>query len=561
MPSRTFQRRLTRILQFVFSASLVLSLVIGAYYFSLPTPTPTRNVLSSTEPQEAIASTSSCGSRAGATDNPVLTRFSKNTYAWTEALPWNCVYHIQDFSGATIDEQFKKARDAAVANGGGIVYFPAGTYTFSDDLYLKNGVIIRGETPRIQDAKSPQYSPPTKFVFPQYQPRLSGEGTPNQTAFKKILTTSPNTDSNLGVVNVDINRAAIYFLGDINQNQNRNILVFGVRSNNVAEPEESVPDRSFQEAWMRYSNRFTANIKMNTYENVLIANNRLNDEITDNYDQPGYRIKPLKGKEIITYDRGDRVPFNYANHYGIVVNRSGEFGWAETPEKQPGLFRKGIVIRDNWVYHEMRVGIHASGQGLIIKDNQILDSKNKQWWTDPTGLKEPRGAVTYENRAIDWSGWDAMIEGNQYEVYRHQVMDSKYLSVDAEGILIQECCGGTTINGAVIRQNQGNSYIGFYKTPVMQKVTISENQLLSNVTNSPLIYVNADTNNQPSQMSQVIIENNQINGSILAKASQGGSGNIVRNNRGNNSGSLEYSCHVTVTGNVGFDAKACLSRK
>uniref|UniRef100_A0ACD5GZG8 Uncharacterized protein n=1 Tax=Desertifilum tharense IPPAS B-1220 TaxID=1781255 RepID=A0ACD5GZG8_9CYAN len=117
--------------------------------------------------------------------------------------------------------------------------------------------------------------------------------------------------------------------------------MFGVRSNNVAEPEAGVPDRSFQPGWLRYSDRFSANIKITAYENVLVANNRLNDAITDNYEQPGYRIKPLRGEQIITYDRGDRVPFNYANHYGIVVNRSGKFGCTETPKLNPDYFAKG----------------------------------------------------------------------------------------------------------------------------------------------------------------------------------------------------------------------------
>ncbi|MDA0212886.1 MAG: glycoside hydrolase family 55 protein [Cyanobacteria bacterium FC1] len=563
MRSRLFFHRLTRILQSICIAGFVFSLVVGIYYFSLPQSAPVGEVLPSVVAQSRpSAATSNCPQPAGVpSDNPIQTDYSNPTYAWTDSIRWRCVYNIQDFSGATVDAQFQKARDAAAANGGGVVYFPAGTYQFQDDLYLRDGVVIRGETPAMRQAKSEGYAPLTKFVFPEYQPRLSGDGTPNQTAFKKILTTSPNSDRNLGIVNIDVNRAAIYFLADIERAQNRNIVVFGVRSNNVAEPEAGVPDRSFQPGWLRYSDRFSANIKITAYENVLVANNRLNDAITDNYEQPGYRIKPLRGEQIITYDRGDRVPFNYANHYGIVVNRSGKFGWAETPQTQPGLFRQGIAILDNWVYHEMRVAIHAAGQGLLIKDNQIRDRRNKQWWTDPTGLREPRGAVTYENRAIDWSGWDVRVEGNQYEVYRHQVMDTKYWSVDGEGILIQECCGGTSIQGAIVRQNQGNSYIGFYKTPVMDNVTIADNQLRANVTDTPLIYVNADTNNHPSPMSNVIIENNQIDDSILARASAGGTGNRIRNNRGGGGGSIEYSCHVNLSANTGFALKPCLPGK
>jgi hypothetical protein len=205
----------------------------------------------------------------------------------------------------------------------------------------------------------------------------------------------------------------------------------------------------------------------------------------------------------------------------------------------------------------MRVGIQASGDGLILQNNIIKDQANKQWWTDPTGTKQAQNSVTLENRAIDWSGWNVKVEGNDYEVYRHKIGDSKYLSVDGEGILIQECCGGTTVNGAIIAKNSGNSYIGFYKVPEIKNVEIRENKLLTNITNTPLIFVMADTNKNPHRLDNVRIEKNIVNGSILAKGSLGGSNNIIQNNTGNNTGHIETSCHVNVKDNSGFAVKQC----
>jgi hypothetical protein len=183
-------------------------------------------------------------------------------------------------------------------------------------------VVIRGETPKVTDAKSSEYHPPTQFIFPKYEPTLSGSGTPNSTAFKKILTTSPNTDSNLGIINVDINRAGIYLLGNIDVVRSQNIIIYGIRSNNVADPIPNVPDPSFQSAWLRYVDLFAANIKINAYANVLVSNNRLNDALSDNYDQPNYQVKSLDGTSTVIYKEGRKVPFHYGNHYGIVVNRS-----------------------------------------------------------------------------------------------------------------------------------------------------------------------------------------------------------------------------------------------
>lgn len=500
-----------------------------------------------------------CGSaNGGETDNPIASRYGKAAYPWTDEIQWQCVYNIKDFSGNTTIDRFKAARDAAAVNGGGVVYFPAGTYEFTEGIALTEGVVLRGETPAMADAKQEGYHPPTQLVFPKYQPQLSGEGTSNETAFKKISTIAPDRDSNLGLVNVEINRAAINLVGNLEMGTQHNRIVFGVLNNNVAQPEQKVPDLSFQAPWMRYSSRFAANLKVNAIQNILVANNRMNDDITDTYEQPGYQVKSVDGKSVITYNEGDRVPFSYTNHYGIVVNRSGDFSPAASPDTEPALFRSGITIRDNWVYHTMRVAISAAGDGLVIQDNQIKDEPNKQWWTNPNGTREAKPSVTLENRAIDWSGWNVTVTGNQYEVYRHKIRDTKYLSVDGEGILVQECCGGTTVNGAKISRNMGNSYIALYKVRDIQNVEIFDNRISDNLSNESAIFVMADTNKQPYAMNQVKIEGNTLDGGILAIARAGGEGNRIEHNRGNERGNLKYSCHITVNNNTRFQQKACI---
>jgi Pectate lyase superfamily protein len=522
---------------------------------------PNQTVDSQSLPIQTITQSSKCDSPSNAPqDNPVATKYKDNAFSWTKNIKWDCVYNIKDFPASNIDASFNAARDAASANGGGIVYFPSGTYNFADNIYLKGGVVIRGDTPTVNDAKSNSYNPSTKLVFPQYKPSLSGSGTPNNTAFKKILTTNSNKDSNLGVVNVDINRAAIEFSSPENSEKitNQNIIVFGVRSNNVADPEPRVPE-SFQNPWQRFSNRFAANIKIQAFANVLISNNRLNDAVTDNFEQPNYIVKQLRGNSTVTYPEGEKAKFNYTNHYGISLNRfsSTPKEFPNDPNRFPNFFRKGLVIQDNWVYHTMRVAIHATGDGLIIKNNQIKDEKNKQVWIDPTGTKQPQNAATFENRAIDWSGWNVTIDGNDYEVYRHKIADGNYESIDGEGILIQECCGGTSVNGVKISNNTGNSYIGIYKVPQVKNVLIAANKILTNITNTPAIYVNADTNGSKNRMDNVKIQNNTLSNGILARASLGGSDNSIEGNWSNNGGDISYSCEIKVENNIGFAIKQC----
>ncbi len=558
------QRKLWQLLSlagFFFCVALAIYALALFLHNSPPPKPPAKPAVASISAAAPVAKlgNKNCGSASGGpTDNPVAAKYG-NDYSWTDEIKWDCVYNITDFRVNTDIERFNAARDAAAANGGGVVYFPAGEYNFEDNIYLKNGVVLRGDNPNVADAKSSGYAPRSRLVFPKYEPRLMGNGTPNDTAFKKIYTENPSGDSNIGLVNLDINRAAIWIVGAPEGGQHQNLVVFGIRSNNVAAPDAQVPDVSFQDGWMRYSDRFATNIKLNGMANILVANNRLNDAVTDSYEQPGYKVKTADGKSVLTYREGNKVPFSYTDHYGIVVNRSksGGFALAATREVEPALFRRGIVIRDNWIYHTMRSAIHAAGDGLVIEGNQITDNPRKQAWAHPTGLKEPRGAATFENRAIDWSGANVRIVGNQYQVYRHQIMSSHYLSTDGEGILIQECCGGTLVQGAEVANNQGNSYIGFYKVRDLENVKITGNSLLENVANSDLIFVVADTNNAPYGMKNVLIENNQVNGSILVKGTAGGSGNVVRNNRGNNSGAIMVSCHVNVSGNTGFAVPPC----
>ncbi len=474
--------------------------------------------------------------------------------AWTQTLPWGCVYNIEDFEGKTDGDRYQAAKTAAIAQGGGVIYFPAGVYQFTEDLVLAQGIVLRGEASRQPDAKAAAYKPLTEFQFPRYEPSATGTGTANTTAFKKIRTESPDTDSNLGLVDLDINRAGIEWVADADRGTNRNLLVLGIRSNNVAEPDPKVPDLSFQPASLRYSYRFAANVRLQATGQILVANNRLNDAITDSYDQPGYVVKALKGDGTVTYRDGDRVPFDYGNHYGIVVNRSkaGGFRYASEPAQEPSLFRPGIVILDNWVYHTMRVGIQASGQGLRIQGNVIQDQPDKQTWTDPTGLKQPQGSVTLENRAIDWSGHEVVIANNLYEVYRHKIMDTPYFSVDGEGILIQECCGGTSVQGLKLLRNRGNGYIGLYKVPQIQNVQIRENRVEAD---GEALFVSADTNHQPGRLEQVAIEHNRFQGDIRVIGSAGGQENTVDQNQG--SGTIRSTCNVEVGENPGFAIEPC----
>lgn len=503
--------------------------------------------------------------QAGAqpTDNPVSSQYGAGAYDWTDNLNWSNVYNISDYGGVANDPSvdntsaFNAARDAAAADGGGVVYFGSGEWHFDQDLYLKDGVVIRGETPTdVTNATQEGYSPPSKLVFPKYEPTFEGSGTPNDTAFKNIYSENPETDSNLGVANLDINRAGIKLGAKVDGPTAKNHLVFGVRSNNVATPDPGVPNED-QHGWQRWSYRFGNNISADNWRNILIANNRLNDNVTDNYEQNGYLIED--GGEMVELE-GEKAPFSYTDHYGIVSGRgtaSWGSGWpgdrdtgGTDPVRDPKAYRPGIDIVDNYVKTTKRVKIHAGGLGTIIARNVLDDEEGKEYWVHPTGTKYAQYAQTFENRGIDFEGSQLLIEENDYTVYRGQIRGSGYYSVDGEGVLTQGMGGITRTDGVVIRNNTGNAYIGIYKMWDINDVEISGNTLedRGGVDSSQSILVLADTNAGPASGHHVQVVDNDVAESIIVDATIEGTDFEVLNNT--IGGDFEFNDWITESGNV-----------
>lgn len=509
---------------------------------------------------------------------------------WTDSLKWSMVYNISDFSGLPDDDlddssAIQTAINTVHANGGGVIFFPPGTYRVDGMIRLKSGVILRGAPSAVNDAKNQAYAPPSKLVFPKFEldtAASNGQGNDRQKAFKGIE--SEYSCSNIGLVDLDINRAYIAFKPQFNPNpgapfntpqaieKNRNIIVMGIRSNNAVILDPNIPilgnpAGSQQRAWQLFPWRFSANIDVYAFQNCVIANNRLNDGPFDNFDMPNFKIRQRNTSNWITLGlrsvgSGWKASFDYNAHYGISLNRAkiykdtaGKYrihGVATyaNPENEPDLFRSGFEILDNWVYKTSRVGITAAGIGLVIKgnitrDEEGKDSPAKENFTGPTATQTPQGATTLENRGIDFSGWQVRVDSNDVICYRNYVQG--YLSTDGEGILLQECCGGTQVNDYTISGNIVRNYIGIYKMRDINNLKILNNNLFGNT-----IYVVANTNNDAHFLNNFIIDGNTNVGSITATGTRGGFGGYIRNNTGTG-GSVNLSCHVNFeTSNNGF---------
>ncbi len=377
-----------------------------------------------------------------------------------------------------------------------------------------------------------------------------------------------------------------------------NIIIMGVRNTNAVEADKDVPNAN-QNAWQRYPNRRTGNVNVFVYKNGFIANNRINDveacayfgdgnpyngdahhptelgaEVASAYANTTYTIQS-DDYAIPNYKNGlgvdvGTIKFVYNNHYGMMINRgklayypatkmTNWFGtiWGYTAIEEPASMGTNIEVLDNWVFKTMRPALQVGGNGIEVRRNITRDWKQKEdvvnnVFIGPDGRSTPAGATTFENRAIDISGWNCLVDSNFIEAYRSKV--GGYLSTDGEGILHQES-SGSTINGMIITNNFSYNYIGLYKSKNIYNANISNNKLYG--TN---LLVQADHNGGPASCFNVTVSNNIVDNDISLLGSNGGANCFADGNE--TGGNLIISCYVqesNTAGNIAWRAASGIS--
>ena len=112
---------------------------------------------------------------------------------------------IQTIAGALSVSDYKndfESTQSAVLKAcpkGGVVYFPAGTYTFTDMINIKSGIIIRGEptTSPAKNGRNPgSLNPKTIFKCPN---------------MKHMGVFNADNTNNIGVVNINLQGCAVMF--------------------------------------------------------------------------------------------------------------------------------------------------------------------------------------------------------------------------------------------------------------------------------------------------------------------------------------------------------------
>lgn len=418
----------------------------------------------------------SCGSKSsGPTDVPTVTAYGAGVYPWADKMVnFSCVYNIKDFPG-TPDDAFVAAQNEALKNGGGVVYFPAGTYAFARNISQSSNIVIRGAptTAAAKAGKNPgPLSPKTIFQCPNR-------------AHQGIWNFDPQA-INLGVVNIFLDQCAVMYWPGLKTSSYTPMMsmwwfsatdVTGMGSNKLV-LGNVVRDVSFGHSLLSkvdnpYPYSFSIAIGVYSDRNALVANNLLpastrNEQTTIT----------LGGKKMT-------VPYMYDNRYGIDVNTillgavasnycKGPGSPCGTPSAFGGLsphcapwnFRAGLVIRDNWLAQNGRVGVSwtggedgkdvcTQGNGTLVYNNHVEVKAGTTCYT-VDGSKEAGGSDTNENRGFMLSGYCSNVTGNTAHVNRQMAGDTPYETVDGEGLLHQAENGNVGYGDWIV----GNDFSG-----------------------------------------------------------------------------------------------------
>lgn len=246
--------------------------------------------------------------------NPVTELYGNLTeYEWTNTMVnWSCVVNVKDYSN-----DFEKAAAQVYTQCGkdigGVVYYPAGTYTLSstDNLIIKSNIVIRGASTGSQKAKNGKNSgnlnPTTIFKCPD----LKHQGIFNN-----------DNSSNFGIVNINLQACAVMFWPNLKSTAKLsyqsywfdatqalgagvNKIVIGNKITDVSLGNPQPGDQWTTDLKIPTNPwpwAFSIAIAVYSDQNMLIANNLL---------------AKATGDRKTTFGNYSNIPYLYDNRYGI----------------------------------------------------------------------------------------------------------------------------------------------------------------------------------------------------------------------------------------------------
>ncbi|MBD3320042.1 MAG: hypothetical protein GF350_03000 [Chitinivibrionales bacterium] len=346
-------------------------------------------------------------------DNPVAAFYSGNQGypAWTDRIAWDNIIDMSVYADGDNDfEKFERARDELASQGGGVLYYPGGSYDFSAmpadgpdgrGLMLKSGVVIRGETPSGDDhARDGTLALPTKFSF-SFQNKGGGQ-VPRDWNIVGIMPLEGKRlkdVATIGIVWVELTGAAIYFGPDIEWGATwatagswksgkvkqawagrvpdgthpwdpfcggRNTyigvgdgrLVFGCLLKDAAVLNNCVDEGFGTDGF--YTAKFGPRIGVYG-SRIFIANNAIPRSSRNFFYQQATSSGSTK-----------KLLFDYGKNCGIDVNKDllGMVREGLLAEMTQGYFEPGVAVIDNFVFNHGHKGFNVAGEWTVIRNNR-----------------------------------------------------------------------------------------------------------------------------------------------------------------------------------------------
>ena len=375
--------------------------------------------------------------------NPVSNFYKYNVSGleWTNTMVnWSCVINIKDYNN-DYNSAASAVYNTCGKDVGGVIYYPAGTYKItSDNIILKENIVIRGESTSTETAKNGKnpgnLDPKTIFECPN---------------LKHMGLFNNDNSSNIGIVNIYLKQCAIMLWPNLKSpsklsfwdywvnaesviGMGSNKLVFGNKISDVSlgNPQpggtwyNNVVISSKPWPWA-----FGIGIAGYVDNNLLIGNNLI------------AKASNTMKTDIFNYSN---VPYLFDNRYGIdagklllggVLSYNGiqNAGICNCSYKAaPYMFPRNVVIRDNYVHQNGRVGISWSGgdgindgssstqigYGTEVYNNHVQVEPNTTCYS-VTGTKPTTGSDTNENRGYDQGGYGSNVTYNTGHIYRQNV--------------------------------------------------------------------------------------------------------------------------------------------
>ncbi len=394
--------------------------------------------------------------QAAPTDNPIASYYSGDAGypVWSDDIAWDNVIEMSDKgSGSANFTEFEAKRDELASKGGGVLYYPAGTYDFETPdgpngrgLMLKAGVVIRGETPSSDKKAAKSYDnaglSSMKTVFKFTKSAYSGPSLMN------FIGCTPAVAEKVGIAWVQIESGYIHFGFDATWSSKWSSGSSWLTDKATHGWGERKPDGThIMDPWtgdgtdgkwdsgdMTYgSKRFAFGCRM---VKAKIHNYAINKADCSNFsaDDESWRyggVISLYGEHLFVANNViQKESGSYTNRLNIDVNKAILALYQNRCDVKngTGYYGKDVIVRDNWVYNKGNKSYEVAGSWVVVRDN--IANKDYLNMTTFSSCDGNDPTADFMNRAFDLGGSQLWCHNNEF----HGCGSG---GNDGEGILVQ----------------------------------------------------------------------------------------------------------------------------